>query len=179
MSDDNKLTPKEKEFVRQYILNRNGAEAARKAGYKGKYPDRIAYQLLEKTRVRDAIAQNEKKVSEKFEITQEKIVQELAAIAFGHAGNVMDWHEGSMSFVPKKDMDENSMKFIESITQTDSQMGSSLSMKTLASQKAKALELLGRHIGMFKDGNKGTNTTDRGDVLKRVSVYLRKGAEKK
>lgn len=49
------MTPKQEAFVREYLIDLNGAGAARRAGYKAKNADVLAGQLLGKTCVKDAI----------------------------------------------------------------------------------------------------------------------------
>lgn len=53
MSD--KLTPKQRMFVAEYICSLNSTEAAKKAGYSPKTAMEQGYQLLQKTSVQTAI----------------------------------------------------------------------------------------------------------------------------
>jgi phage terminase small subunit len=46
------LTLNQKSFCEHYAKSGNGAESVRLAGYNTKNPDKIAYQLLENTRMR-------------------------------------------------------------------------------------------------------------------------------
>ena len=50
MPEPRKLTPKQELFIIEYSKDFNATQAAIRAGYKGKYIDRTAHQLLEKTR---------------------------------------------------------------------------------------------------------------------------------
>lgn len=152
------LNPRHAEFIRQYfLLNRNATAAYRVVYPKCKTPEINASQLLRNPKVLNEISRREARVEEAFILSQDKIVSELVAIAFGHAGKVMDWSAESMTFVPKEEMTENDMKFIESISQESysGENGGSdkISMKTMAAQKVKALELLGKHIGMWSKSN--------------------------
>jgi len=173
------LSPKQREFLRQYLLTRNASEAYRKShNYKGKNADVLASQLLVKPSIQVEIKKHEARRQEEFELSEKAIIQELAAIAFGHAGKVMEWNEEHISLIPKDEMSENDQKFIESLGETAGEFGNSLSIKTMAGQKVRALELLGKHIGMWKDGRSGTDPGDRGAVLKRLSEHFRKRRER-
>ena len=50
-----KLTPKQKLFVAEYLVDLNATQAAIRAGYSEKRASEIGYQLLRKTTVQAAI----------------------------------------------------------------------------------------------------------------------------
>ncbi|MBQ6349825.1 MAG: terminase small subunit [Methanobrevibacter sp.] len=73
-----KLTPKQKAFVREYKANGgNGTQAAIKAGYSENTADVIATENLRKPNIKEALAQAEKKMQEKYEYTLDDMVREL------------------------------------------------------------------------------------------------------
>ena len=73
-----KLTPKQKAFVREYKKNGgNGTQAAIKAGYSEKTARKIAAENVTKPVIREALAQEEKKLQEKYEYTIDDMVREL------------------------------------------------------------------------------------------------------
>jgi len=109
-----RLTPKQERFVAEYLIDLNATAAARRAGYSAKTADRIGPELLGKTCVSQAIQEARKARQERTGITQDMVVDELAAIAF---------HEAN-------DAPEAELK---------------------VSNKLKALELLGKHLGLFTD----------------------------
>lgn len=185
MAKKRDLTPKQKAFVREYILCRNGSEAARKAGYSKKSADVEAARLLGNASIQTLIQKNDAKMQEKFEITQDKILDEMAAVAFGHIGRVMDWDKDSITMIPKEEMSERDMKFIESIqiteTKTDKDTTStSFKVKTLAAYKVAALEKLGKQIGLFKENGSGSgsNQDARKNAIERIREHLRKRTAK-
>ena len=79
-----KLTPKEEEFCRQYVVLRNGARAAIAAGYNEKRASATACELRAKRKVQEYISQLEKEWQENSEISREQIIAELKAIAFSN-----------------------------------------------------------------------------------------------
>lgn len=183
-----KLSPKQLAFCQEYILCRNGTEAARKAGYKGN--DRtlcvIGSENLAKPDVIAFLLENEKKVESKFELTQEKILRELAIVAFGSLANVATWNEEDLTLIPSSDLKYEDLQFVESIQSTTKSYGmgndktdiTELSIKTLSSQKVPALKLLGQHVGLWsKINDKGngneSNPRDPKIVLGRLSELLR------
>ena len=77
-----KLTDKQKRFVDEYLVDLNATAAAKRAGYSEKSASRIAIELLNKTHVSAEIQKRQAKLRGKLEITQERVLEELAAIAF-------------------------------------------------------------------------------------------------
>ena len=79
-----KLTPKEEEFCRQYVVLRNGAKAAVAAGYNGKRASATACELRAKRKVKERISELEKEWQQDSEVSREQIISELKAIAFSN-----------------------------------------------------------------------------------------------
>jgi phage terminase small subunit len=84
----NKLTPKQEAFVQQYLVDLNGAAAARRAGYSVNSAKQIASENLTKPYVLLAI---EQALASLGGITRIRIVDELGAIAFADIGEFIDW----------------------------------------------------------------------------------------
>lgn len=78
----NKLTKKEARFVQEYLIDLNATQAAIRAGYSAKTARQIGYQLLTKLHIQNAIAEAQAKAAEKLEITRERVLPEIADIAF-------------------------------------------------------------------------------------------------
>ena len=73
-----KLTKKQREFIRAYKSNGgNGTQAAIKAGYSEKTAEVIASENLTKPIIKEALAEHEKKMQEKYEYTVDDMVKEL------------------------------------------------------------------------------------------------------
>jgi phage terminase small subunit len=76
-----KLTPKQKKFCEEYLIDCNGTQAAIRAGYSEKTAKEQATRLLTKVYVKDYIESKQKKTFDKFEITKEQIVKMVFDIA--------------------------------------------------------------------------------------------------
>ena len=77
------LTAKQARFVEEYLIDMNGAAAARRAGYSKKASAEAGYQLLTNTHVQAAIAAGRAKLSEACNIQALDIVKEVARGASG------------------------------------------------------------------------------------------------
>ena len=82
-----KLSDKRERFVREYLVDLNATRAATRAGYSPKTADRQGHRLLKNAEVATRVADLTEAMSEKLEITAERVLQELGTIAFegGHA----------------------------------------------------------------------------------------------
>ena len=85
-----KLTDKQKKFVEEYLIDLNATQACIRAGYSPNRASEQAYQLLQKTTVQEAIAESMAERSRRTAINQDRIVQELARIAFVKITDVVD-----------------------------------------------------------------------------------------
>jgi len=86
------LTPKQLRFIEEYLLDHNATQAAIRAGYKGKYIDRLAHQLLEKTRdvLKVRLKEQREELRGKVSITRERWLKELICWGFYDPGKMFD-----------------------------------------------------------------------------------------
>ncbi len=76
-----KLTALRQAFVREFLISPNGADAARKAGYKGKRLDQTAYELLRIPEVAEAIAAGQKEMAEKAQRTALDVLKDIQDVS--------------------------------------------------------------------------------------------------
>lgn len=163
---DKKMTEKQKQFCHEYLIDLNATQAAIRAGYSEKNADKIGHELLGKTRVNELIQKLMAERSERTEITQDRVLKELAAIAFANATDFVQVTEKPLYNSDGEKMLDNSGKIIMipdvEITETEKlrpeQKKAIASIKqgrngieVKLNDKTKALELLGRHLGMWND----------------------------
>ena len=77
-----KLTAKQEIFCREYIIDLNATQAAIRAGYSKKTANRIASENLSKLDIQKKIQELQQERAERTEITQDKVLKELAGIGF-------------------------------------------------------------------------------------------------
>lgn len=151
-----KLTPKMKLFVQEYLVDLVASAAAIRAGYSQRRAHEIGYQLLRKPAVEEAIQAAMKKREQRIQVTADKVVSELAKIAFSDLRDFVEFgpevkvHEESgikviRSAVLIKPSSEVDGSILAEVSQTPS------GIKVKPHDKMKALELLGKHIGMFTE----------------------------
>lgn len=112
------LTEKQKRFVQEYLVDLNATAAAKRAGYSEKSAARIAVELLNKTQVSHEIQKAMKRRQQRTEITQDRVLQELAAIAFAKGTDYSNVIAGCVVVNDTADLTEQQKAAIVGIKQT-------------------------------------------------------------
>lgn len=143
-----KLTDKQKKFVEEYLIDLNATQSAIRAGYSPKTANEQGARLLANVSIQEAISKAMAERSRRTGINQDRIVQELARIAFVKITDVVD-HDGEIN----TNASDDDLACIESykVEDSDSVNGSSSKREVKLASKIKALELLGKHVGMWND----------------------------
>lgn len=139
------MTDKQKRFVEEYLIDLNATQAAIRAGYSPDTAEQIGHQQLKKTSVANAIAIEQAKRSKRTGVSQDRVVRELAKIAFANLPDIVNTFDGSV--IPSADRDDLACIQSIKVKQTESMTEREVKL----ADKTRALELLGKHLGMFKD----------------------------
>ena len=103
--------------------------------------------MLAKPHVKDHISELIKQRSERTGMTADKVLKELAAIAFSDIRDFVKLGEEGLQLIPLCDLTAEQARAIKIITKGPGGRESSFSVRL--NDKLKALELIGRHLGMF------------------------------
>lgn len=159
----NGLTEKQRRFVSEYLVDLNATAAARRAGYSVRTADRIGPELLGKTCVSAAIRKALKARSEHTGITQSMVIEELAAIGFANGTNFAQINEnGHVELTPTGRLSKRQRAAVVGVKET--QFGVEIKL----ADKTKALELLGRHLGLF-EGKGGQSAGRKNNLLDAIA----------
>lgn len=140
------MTKKQKRFCEEYLIDLNATQAAIRAGYSPDTAGAIGAENLTKPEIQRAVAQAMAERSRRTGVNAERVVLELAKVAFVNVGNVIDATDATL----KEDAAPEDLAAIQSIKVKDmGEMG--IEREIRMADKLKALELLGRHLGMFND----------------------------
>lgn len=143
------LTPKQAAFVREYLADLNATQAAVRAGYSERTAKQQGQRLLTKADVAAAIAAAQAERSARTQVTTDAVVAELAKVAFSDMRSFVEWGPAGVALKDSKALSAGAAACVAEVSQTTSESGGSLKFKLHG--KVQALELLGRHLGMFKD----------------------------
>lgn len=142
------MTEKQKIFANEYLVDLNATRAYRVA-YPSVKKDETAAQagsrMLRNVKVAAYIQERMEERQKRTEITQDRVLEELAAIAFAKATDYAEVKEGQVIIKDTANLDEQQARAIAGIEE------GKFGIKVKLNDKEKALELLGRHLGMFKD----------------------------
>lgn len=143
-----KLTDKQRRFVDEYLIDLNATQAAIRAGYSVRTANEQGAQNLAKLSIQDAISRKMAARSRRTGVNQDRVVIELAKIAFAKMTDIVD-SKGRI----KEDASPDDLACIESIKykESDNEYGGSVEREVKIASKLKALELLGKHLGMWSD----------------------------
>lgn len=145
-----KLTEKQRRFIEEYLIDLNATQAAIRAGYKrSEYTDTNAAKILENTRVAEEIEKRMAERSKRTGINQDRVVQELAKLAFVNAADVIDVNTATV----RADAKPEDLACIASVKVKRTTKGESVieEREIRFYDKKDSLVQLGRHLGMFKD----------------------------
>ncbi|WP_373503036.1 terminase small subunit [Aestuariivirga sp.] len=140
------LTPKQRRFVQEYLIDLNGTAAARRAGYSAKTANELAVKVKKSPHVARAIADA---LAERAGVTRAFIVDELAKVARANAGDYFEWGPGGLVIKASADLTEDQKAAVAEVSQTVTETGGTVRVKL--HDKIAALEKLGRVLGMFTD----------------------------
>ncbi|MED3623249.1 MULTISPECIES: terminase small subunit [Neobacillus] len=144
-----KLTAKQKRFVEEYLIDLNATQAAIRAGYSPDSARAIGAENLTKPDIRARIDKALAERSKRTGINAERVLRELARIALVNPANVIDFEEATIS----GDASEDDLAAIASVKvkTIPGENGDIVEREVRLYDKNRALELLGKHLGMFKD----------------------------
>ena len=143
------MTKKQKRFVDEYLIDLNATQAAIRAGYKAKNGQRsseIGHELLQKTQVSEAISEAIAERSKRTGINADRVLLELARIAFVNADDVINAKDATL----KEDASRDDLAAIQSV-KVKSFGEDGVEREIKLADKLKALDMLGRHLAMWND----------------------------
>ena len=150
------LTEKQQRFVEEYLVDLNATQAAIRAGYSEKTATEQGARLLINVKVQDAIIEAKAKRSKRTEITQDRVLQEISRIAFSDIRQVIKWTSNAVTLKSSDELDDDDAAMVSEVSQTTTATGGTLKIKV--HDKMKALELAGRHLGLWEKSEAGESS---------------------
>ena len=143
------MTEKQQRFVDEYLIDLNATQAAIRAGYSVKTAKDIGCQNLAKLNIQQAISEKMAERSKRTGVNQDRIVLELAKIAFVNAVDVIDSDDATIKAGATAD-DTAAIQSVK-VKLIPGKKGEGVEREIRLNDKLKALELLGKHLGMWND----------------------------
>lgn len=140
------LTKKQKRFVEEYLIDLNATQAAIRAGYSTDTAKAIGCENLTKPNIKEYIDKAIAERSKRTGINQDRVIRELARIAFVNAAKVIDTKDATI----KEGASDDDTAAIQSV-KVKSFGEDGVEREIKLADKIKAMELLGKHLGMFQN----------------------------
>ena len=143
-----KLTPRQSMFVKEYLVDLNGTQAAIRAGYSPRTANEQAARLLANVNISDAVAAGMAKRAAKVEINADYVLARLAEI---DRMDVLDIMNDDMALKPVSAWPSSWRRYLSGFDvaeMKDGQDAIGVLKKIKWPDKVKNLELLGKHIGV-------------------------------
>ena len=168
------LTPRQKRFVEEYLVDSNGTQAAIRAGYSEKSADVTASQLIANPKIEVAIRKAKDANAEKLDITVERVLLEYMRLALANTSDIMrvemitiQTDDGKRWRVPRttiKPTDEWPAALCSAVSEIGTTASGAIKIKTHS--KTDALEALARYFGIFNDKLKVSGSLSFSDLIK-------------
>lgn len=138
----NDLNDMQKRFCDEFLKDFNATEAAKRAGYKSHSAASQGSRLLKNDKVQVYLSKRKKDRQKRTEVTQDRIVEGLAKIAFGDIRDILTW-DSETGRVYLRTPDEIDGTMIDEIKETEN------GLVVKRTDRMKAYEMLARHIGLY------------------------------
>lgn len=144
-----KLTEKQKRFIEEYLIDLNATQAAIRAGYSPNSARDIGSENLTKPDIRARIDEALAERSKRTGINADRVLREIARIAFVNAADVINFDSATIAEGASED-DTAAISSVK-VKTIPTEDGEGVEREIRLCDKLKALELCGKHLGMFKD----------------------------
>ena len=142
------MTEKQKIFADEYLIDLNATRAYRVAYPSVKKDETAASaaaRMLRNVKVAKYITERMEERQRRTEITQDMVLQELAAIAFARVTDYVSVMGGMAQVKDTDQLSDSQIAAIAGIKETQN------GIEVKLGSKEKTLALLGRHLGMWND----------------------------
>ena len=154
------LTERQKLFIAEYVKDMNATQAAIRAGYSPRSAQTDGPRMLRNARISDEIARAKAEQFGRIGLTADRIIEEIAAVAFARMPEFIEWgHGDQMRLKPSEELTDHQAaavaqvveveKFIKTLDDGDQLLSRERTIKL--HDKLNALEKLCKHLGLITD----------------------------
>lgn len=142
------MTPRQRRFVEEYLVDLNATQAAKRAGYHPTW----GRELVHKPEVAAAIEAAQEKRAQRTRVSADRVVTEIAKVAFGDPRRLFSWGPGGIELRESSELTEAEAALVSEVSETRTAAGGTRRVKLHC--KMTALTALGKHLGLFGNGRK-------------------------
>jgi len=152
VSEGKQLSPRERRFVEEYLVDLNAGKAAIRSGYPGTAPRNYAQRCLNKPRVAEAIRVAMAARSERTRVDADRVIRELERIAFADIRKYTAADGAGFGLKQIAELSDDEAAAVVELS-AGTKKGA---FKLKLHDKKKALDALARHTGVFAPRRKQT-----------------------
>jgi len=150
------LNARQEQFVHEYLKDLNAAAAARRAGYSERSASQQGYCNLRHPIIQQRLAAHAKKMLKRIDVDAERILRELACIAFTELRDICTWSDQSVTLTAASEIEAEAhaavkkvkLRTRESVTE-EGKVVSYTEVEVELHDKLRALERLGEYRRLF------------------------------
>jgi phage terminase small subunit len=143
------MTAKQKRFCEEYLIDLNATQAAIRAGYSVATAGEIGFENMKKPEIRTRIDKALAERSKRTGINADRVILELAKIAFVNPTDVINMDEAKVR--DGSDRDDTAAIASVKVKKIPTEDGDITEREVRLFDKVRTLELIGKHLGMFRD----------------------------
>lgn len=150
-------------FVEEYLVDLNATQAAIRAGYSVKTAYAQGSRLLKDAEIQSAITAGRERLSQATGVTAERVVAELAKLAFANMGDFVSLTAGGDPIIDLSGVSRDQFAALSEVTVEDFTDGRGDDAREVRRVKVKlgnkhgALVDLGKHLGLFREAAPGVS----------------------
>lgn len=170
------MTPKQSLFVQHYLIHLNATQAAKDAGYSPKTAYSMGQRLLKNVEIQKALQEANEERSKKTGITRERVLEALGQVAFGDIRAL--YSEGG-NLLPIPQLPDDAAVLLAGfdvsvIKARDDGDEDEMVKKVKLVDRLRALEMIGRHLGMFNDKLEVSGNVGLADRINKARERVKK-----
>ncbi len=162
-----RLTPRQRRFVEEYLIDLNATQAASRAGYKNTSAFKNAHRLLKKPHVRAALDAALEDRAERATIKSHQVVEELAHLAFANMADYVDFSSRGVNVKDIAELPDGAARSIAEVSESKTANGGTIKFKL--HDKLRALDALAKHLGLYRDQSGASATGENNNGASSLS----------
>lgn len=157
------LSDFDERFIQEYLIDLDPAEAFRRCGRQEGDIAKTAACMLKRPEIRAGITKAMEERMIRTHVTQDRVLSEIAAIAFSNLEDFADWNAGTVTIRDSRAVPRSKKAAVQEIKETVTPAGTTVSLKLY--NKQPSLDLLAKHLGMLNDKLEVSMAEDTARVL--------------
>lgn len=172
------MTPRQERFVEEYVQDLNATQAAIRAGFSRKTAATAGSRLMRNVQIQAAVDKALAARATKSEITAERVLREVASLAFSDVGQIIDHSGPEPKLRPANEIPEAARRAISSVKIRREKTGKDQPDAEIVEfrlwNKNDALEKLAKHLGLLKERVEHTGKDGKPIQVQAVSDEARR-----